>query len=87
MKKIIEYIKDFYHQDREGLLGGIAIGIFIFILYVYILPIIEGRWKLTKQNFKMKLGIIIVPGIAMASRTFGLECIVKNEFTNQNFNN
>jgi len=42
MKKIIEYIKDFYHQDREGLLGGIAIGIFIFILYVYILPIIEG---------------------------------------------
>jgi hypothetical protein len=43
MKKTIEYIKDFYQTDREGLLGGIAISIFIFIIYVYVLPIIEGR--------------------------------------------
>lgn len=43
MKKIIEYIKDFYQTDREGLLGCIGVSIFIFVLYVYVLPIIEGR--------------------------------------------
>ncbi len=32
----------------------------------------------------MRLGSIIAPGFAMALKTFGLKCIAKNEFTNQN---
>jgi hypothetical protein len=43
MKKAIEYIKDFYHQDFEGLLAGIFMGVFFYVLYWHILPIIEGR--------------------------------------------
>ena len=43
MKKLINYIKDFYQTDREGLFGSIAVSIFIYVLYAYILPIIEGR--------------------------------------------
>jgi hypothetical protein len=42
MKKIIEYIKDFYQTDREGLFLGIAITIFAYVSYVHIIPIILG---------------------------------------------
>jgi hypothetical protein len=42
MKKIIEYIKDLYQTDREGLLGSIAIAIFGYLLFWHILPIISG---------------------------------------------
>lgn len=40
MKKTIEYIKDFYQTDREGLLGSIAIAIFGYLLLFQIIPII-----------------------------------------------
>lgn len=42
MKKLINYIKDFYQTDREGLFGSIAIAIFGYILYCHIIPIILG---------------------------------------------
>ena len=42
MKKIIEYIKDFYQTDREGLFLGIAIAIFGYLSYCHIIPIILG---------------------------------------------
>jgi len=42
MKKTIEWIKDFYQTDREGLFGSIAIAIFGYILYCHIAPIILG---------------------------------------------
>jgi hypothetical protein len=42
MKKTIEYIKDFYQEDREGLILGIAIAIFGYLLFWHILPIISG---------------------------------------------
>jgi hypothetical protein len=42
MKKIIEYIKDFYQTDREGLFLGIAITIFGYLLFWHIVPIISG---------------------------------------------
>jgi hypothetical protein len=42
MKKAFEYIKDFYNEDREGLLEGIGIAIFGYILYCHIAPIILG---------------------------------------------
>ena len=32
----------------------------------------------------MRLGSIIAPGFAKDLKTFGLKCIVKKEFTNQN---
>jgi hypothetical protein len=40
MKKIIEYIKNFYQQDPEGLLLGILITIFAYVSYFHIIPII-----------------------------------------------
>jgi hypothetical protein len=42
MKKTIEYIKDFYQTDREGLFLGIAITIFAYVSYCHIIPIILG---------------------------------------------
>ncbi len=42
MKKTIEYIKEFYQEDREGLILGIAITIFAYVSYVHIIPIILG---------------------------------------------
>jgi hypothetical protein len=41
MKKIINYITDFHHQDPQGLYGGIAIYSFIYVLLFHILPIIK----------------------------------------------
>jgi hypothetical protein len=43
MKKTIEYIKDLYQTDREGLLGSVAITIFFYILIWHICPIILGQ--------------------------------------------
>jgi hypothetical protein len=40
MKKISNYIKNFYQEDPEGLIGGIAIAIFGYLLLFYIIPII-----------------------------------------------
>ena len=87
MKKIIEYIKDFYQTDREGLFLGIAITIFAYVSYCHIIPIILGLWKSIKQNSKMKRGSILALGISMNSKTFGQQFAEKNEFTNQNFKN
>jgi len=42
MKKTIEYIKDLYQTDREGLIGSIAIAIFGYLLFWHIVPIISG---------------------------------------------
>ena len=42
MKKAMQYIKDFYQEDREGLILGIAITIFAYVLYCHIIPIILG---------------------------------------------
>lgn len=41
MKKIINYITDFHHQDPEGLYGGIAIYTFFYFILFHILPIIK----------------------------------------------
>ena len=86
MKKITDYIKDFYQTDQEGLFGSIAIAIVGYLLFWHILPIILGLWKSIKQNLKMKLGSILAPGISMNSKTFGQQFAERNEFTNQNFN-
>lgn len=41
MKKIINYIKEWHHQDPEGLYGSIAIYTFFYFLYIHIIPIIK----------------------------------------------
>ena len=42
MKKIIEYIKDFYHEDLEGIIASIFIAIFAYVLLWHVFPIILG---------------------------------------------
>jgi len=42
MKKTIEYIKNLYQTDPEGLIGSIAITIFGYLLFWHIVPIISG---------------------------------------------
>jgi succinate dehydrogenase/fumarate reductase cytochrome b subunit len=41
MKKLINTIKNFYHQDPEGLIGSIAITLFFYFLLFHLIPIIK----------------------------------------------
>jgi hypothetical protein len=43
MKKLINFFKDMYQTDKEGLFGMIILSIFFYLLYFIFLPIITGR--------------------------------------------